>query len=336
MRFHIVMLPNYVEGVDPPFDVYYRELLEQIELAEELGFECFWFTEHHLMRYGGPCPNPASLIAVAAARTSKMRLGCSVSVIPLRHPVHIAEDYAVADAISGGRLEFGMGVGNNPREYQVFGVPFEEGRERFDEATEVILGLWGQERFSHKGRFWDFEDVTIYPRPVQQPHPPIWIAGLSEASLSRAGRNGHNIMTVAHARRPEETRPGVTAWRKNLAEAGYAPSERQCLIHLRGYVGEESKRAQQVGQEAIACYTELSALGLNRPTSPDQLDWEKMLQQGRNVYGNPDQCIEALRHTTEHFDFDICGMQFSFGGLPHAEVVKSMRLFAREVLPAFR
>jgi probable F420-dependent oxidoreductase len=334
MRFHIVMLPNYVMGVDPPFDVYYRDLMEQIELAEELGFECFWFTEHHLMQYGGPSPNPAQLIAAAAARTSKMRLGCSVSVIPLRHPVHIAEDYAVADAISGGRLEFGMGVGNNPREYKVFGVEFDEGRARFDEATEVILGLWTHERFTHRGRFWDFEDVTIYPRPVQQPHPPIWIAGLSEASLARAGRNGHNIMTVAHPRTPEETRPGVTAWRKSLAEAGYGPADRQCLIHLRGYVGDDA-RARETGREAIACYNQLSALGLNRPTNPDQLDWDRMLREGRNIYGNPEQCVALMQRTMQHFDFDIFGMQFSFGGLPHAEVVKSMRLFAREVMPAF-
>src|SRR4051794_37521026 len=130
LRFHIVTLPNYVAGVDPPYDVYYKQLLEQLELAEELGFECSWFTEHHLMPYGGPSPNPAALISAVAARTSTMRLGCSVSVIPLRHPIHIAEDYAVADAISGGRLEFGMGVGNNPREYDVFGVELDDGRAR--------------------------------------------------------------------------------------------------------------------------------------------------------------------------------------------------------------
>src|SRR5439155_25751552 len=106
MRFDIVTLPNYVAGVDPPFDLYYRNLLEQIELAEELGFACFWFTEHHFIPYGGPVPNPAAMIMAGAARTSRMRFGCSVSVLPLRHPIHIAEDYAMADAVSGGRLEF--------------------------------------------------------------------------------------------------------------------------------------------------------------------------------------------------------------------------------------
>src|SRR5581483_1669863 len=264
MRFHVVMLPNYVVGVDPPFANYYRELLEQIALAEDLGFDCFWFTEHHFMQYGGPSPNPAALIAAAAARTSRIRLGCSVSVLPLRHPVHIAEDYALADALSGGRLEFGMGVGNNPREYDVFGVDIAEARDRFEEALEVILGAWTHERYSHKGRFWQFDDLTIFPRPIQEPHPPLWIAGLSETSLSRAGQRGYNIMTVAHPRPPAEVRPGVAAWRSNLADAGFSPTDRHCLIHLRAYVDEDARRAGELGQAAIARYNALSRVGLGR------------------------------------------------------------------------
>ncbi len=334
MRFDLVTLPNYVEGTSPSFDRYYQELLEQIELAEELGFRCAWFTEHHFMPYGGMIPNPAAMLMAAAARTSRIRLGCSVAVLPLRHPLHVAEDYAMVDALSGGRLEFGMGIGNTPREYELFGVALEDGRARFDEAFAIILGAWTNERFSHIGKVWQIEDVTLYPRPVQQPHPPIWIAGMSEGSLGRAGQLGYNIMTVAHPRPPETLRPGVAAWRQNLMNAGRDPDQHHCLIHLRAWVGEDAAEARRVGQEAIAAYDELSRRGRREPR-PGEFDWEGMLAAGRNVYGDPAECIEIMRRTRQNFDFDIFGMQFSFGGIPHAEVMRAMRLFAREVMPAF-
>ena len=331
----MVLLPTYVAGVDPPFPVYYEQALEQVELAEELGFSCFWFTEHHFIPYGGPIPNPSVFIAAAAARTSRIRLGCSVSVLPLHHPLHAAEDYAMADALSHGRLEFGMGVGNNRSEYEQLGVAPDEGRSRFAEAQAIILGAWSQERFSYEGQFWRCEDVALYPRPAQTPHPPIWIAGSSEATFSLAGRRGFNIMTVAHPREPEAVRPGVAAWRAGLAEAGLEPASRHCLIHLRGFVDENAQRAARVAESAITCYEQLSAHGLGRAPSTQAYDWAGMLATGRNVYGDPDGMIEAMRQTTRHFDFDTFGMGFNFGGIPHTDVVKAMRLFAREVMPAF-
>lgn len=334
MRFDLVTLTNYVDGMSPAYDCYYQELLEEIELAEELGFACVWFTEHHFMAYGGMVPNPATMLMAAAARTSRIRLGCSVSVLPLRHPIQVAEDYAMVDALSGGRLEFGVGVGNTPREYSIFGVHLEEGRARFDEAFEIILQAWSSDTFSYEGKFWRLENVTLYPRPVQQPHPPIWVAGMSEASLGRAGRLGYNIMTVAHPRPPETLRPGVAAWRRNLQEIGRDPAQHHCLIHLRAWVGDDDAQARRVGQEAIASYDELSRRNRRDPY-PDEFDFEGKLATGRNVYGDPDRCIELMRRTQANFDFDIFGMQFTFGGIPHAEVMKAMRLFAREVMPAF-
>jgi alkanesulfonate monooxygenase SsuD/methylene tetrahydromethanopterin reductase-like flavin-dependent oxidoreductase (luciferase family) len=276
------------------------------------------------------------LLSAIAARTSRIRLGCSVSVLPIHcQPLHIAEDYAMVDAVSDGRLEFGVGVGNNPSEYRRLGISMDEGRARYQEALDIILKVWSQENVSHKGEFWQFEDVTTYPRPVQQPHPPLWVAGTSEASLGAAGRQGYNIMTVAHPRPPEEIRPGVAAWRAGLVDGGYDPAQRHCLIHLRGYVDPDHGRACEVGPVAIARYNQISREGLGRAARPDETNWDKMLAEGRNIYGDPSQCVELMNHTRSHFDFDVFGMQFNFGGLPHEEVVTSMRLFAREVMPAF-
>jgi alkanesulfonate monooxygenase SsuD/methylene tetrahydromethanopterin reductase-like flavin-dependent oxidoreductase (luciferase family) len=337
VRFHMHLLPTYFPDLDPPFDVWYQNILDQIVLAEELGWECFWFTEHHFLLYGGPEPNPAVFMAAAASRTSKIHLGSAISILPLHHPIQLAEDYAMVDVLSGGRLEYGIGLGNTASDFPVYGIDREESRPRFFEAAEVILKAWTNERFSHQGQFWKFEDVPVYPRPTQQPHPPIWVAGHSPDSLGWAGRHGFNIMTVAHPFPAEQYRPGVAAWREALSEAGYQPGERHCKLHLRVWVDETSERAREVAVPAIRRYDELSALGPSRGRyNPEGYDWEGMLAQGRNVYGNPDECIKAIQASIENFEFDIFSTTFNFGGLHHEEVKRSMRLFAKEVMPAFK
>ena len=337
MRFHIHLLPTYFPDRDPPFDVFFRQILEQVALAEELGWECFWFTEHHFLLYGGPVPNPAIMMATAAARTSRIRLGSAISILPLHHPLQVAEDYAMVDVVSGGRLEFGIGLGNTPLDYQVYGVPREESRMRFEEAAQVIIKAWTNERFSHAGRFWCFEDVAVYPRPVQRPHPPIWVAGHSKESLGWAGQQGLNIMQVSHPYPPEHYRPAMGAWRAGLAEAGAAPAERHCKLHVRVWVDESAERARQIAEPAILRYDQIGAVGRNPATvhGPDY-DWQGMLASGRNAYGDPDQVIAALRTAVLSYECDILSTTFNYGGLGHEDITRAMRLFAREVMPAIK
>lgn len=337
MRFHMHLLPTYFPDRDPPFDVFYQQILEQVELAEELGWDCFWFTEHHFLLYGGPEPNPAIFMAAAAARTSRIRFGSAISILPLHHPVQVAEDYAMVDVLSGGRLEFGIGLGNTAVDFKVYGVPREESRRRFEEAAEIIVKAWTDDPFIHEGSFWRFEKVSVYPRPVQKPLPPIWVAGHSPESLGWAGRHGFNVMTVSHPFPPEFYRPGMAAWREGLAQAGLEPGERHCKLHVRVWVDEDAERARGVAEGAITRYDHISTVG--RDTSlkhgPDY-DWKGMLASGRNVYGNPDQCIQAIYNSIRNYDFNIFSTTFNFGGIPHEEVKRAMRLFAREVMPAFK
>src|SRR5688572_24699721 len=147
MRFHMHLLPTYFPDRMSPFEGYFQEVLEEMVLAEELGFECFWFTEHHFLPYGGAVPNPAVMLAAAAARTSRIHLGSAISILPLRHPLQTAEDYAMVDVTSRGRLEFGIGLGNTAVDYQHYGVPREESRARFEEAAEIVVRAWAGERF---------------------------------------------------------------------------------------------------------------------------------------------------------------------------------------------
>ena len=337
MRFYINILTTYFPDLDPPYDTYYQQILEQVELAEELGWECFMFNEHHFLGYGGLVANPAVLLAAAAARTSKIRLGPCIAILPLRHPLHSAEDYAMVDAISGGRLEFGIGSGNTEIDYKVFGVSRENDRQRLREAIDVILKTWANERISHAGQFWSFDELTVYPRPIQQPSPPIWVAGTSAQGLGWAGRQRYHIMTVGHPHPPEKVRPGVEAWKQGLMTSGYDLKTKHCQFHVRTHVSERSANARSIAMAAIKRYDEISRIGRRSLTaSPEDYDWNMMLATGRNNYGNPDQCIKNIENARKHYYFDTLTTTFNFGGIPHVEILKSMRLFAKAVMPAFR
>ena len=337
MRFYMNILTTYFPDLDPPYDVYYRQILEQVELAEELGWECFMFNEHHFLGYGGLVANPAVLLAAAAARTSRIRLGPCIAILPLRHPLHSAEDYAMVDAISGGRLEFGVGSGNTELDYRVFGVTRENDRPLLEEAMEIILKAWSNDRVSHQGKFWQFENLTLYPRPVQQPYPPIWVAGTSEQTLGWAGRHGYHIMTVGHPHPPEKVRAGVEAWKQGLIAAGIDPSARHCQFHHRTHVNETIQKAEAIAKPAITRYDEISRIGRRSvKTFEANYDWEAMLAEGRNNYGNPEQCIQNIHNAARHYYFDTLTTTFNFGGIPHDEIIRSMRLYAKEVMPAFR
>jgi alkanesulfonate monooxygenase SsuD/methylene tetrahydromethanopterin reductase-like flavin-dependent oxidoreductase (luciferase family) len=257
--------------------------------------------------------------------------------LPLRHPLFSAEDYAMVDAISGGRLEFGIGSGNTEMDYRVFGVTRENDRQRLHEALDVILKTWGNERASHQGSFWRFEELTLYPRPIQQPHPPIWVAGTSAEGLAWAGRNGYHIMTVGHPHPPEKVRPGVEAWKQSLIEAGFDPEDKHCQFHVRTHVNESSEHARAIATAAINRYDAISRIGRRSLTvAPAQYDWDMMLATGRNNYGTPDQVIQGIHNAIRNYHFDTLTTTFHFGGIPHREITKSMRLFAKEVMPAFR
>jgi alkanesulfonate monooxygenase SsuD/methylene tetrahydromethanopterin reductase-like flavin-dependent oxidoreductase (luciferase family) len=337
VRFYINILTTYYPALDPSYDVYYRQVLEQVELAEELGWECFMFNEHHFLGYGGLAANPAVLLAAAASRTTRIRLGPCIAILPLRHPLFSAEDYAMVDAISGGRLEFGVGSGNTELDYRVFGIKRENDRQLLQEALEVILKAWGSERTRHQGRFWQFEELTLYPRPIQQPHPPIWVAGTSAEGLAWAGRNGYHIMTVGHPHPPEKVRQGVEAWKQGLVESGFNPEQKFCQFHVRTHVNESVARAEAIAMPAIRRYDEISRIGRRSVAAAQgDYDWEGMLATGRNNYGTPDQVIRGIHNAMQHYYFNTLTTTFNFGGIPHGEIVKSMRLFAREVMPAVR
>src|SRR5438445_3676355 len=173
MKFGILsLLDHYLE--DKSEEQYYKDFFDEVVAAEELGFEAVWIGEHHFGRY--ICPSPAVVAAAIARSTKKMRIGTAVALLPHHDPLRLAEDYAMVDLLSGGRLDFGVGRGFIKTIYDGFNQSMDESRERFNESLELIELAWRQPSFSFSGKFYQATNVTIIPRPLQKPSPPIFMA----------------------------------------------------------------------------------------------------------------------------------------------------------------
>ena len=175
MKFALFLLGSWTEPEASAQSRIFGEMLEQVEYAEELGFDSIWIAEHHSSRYG-ICPSLMPLLCHIAARTKKIRIGAGVSVLPFHNPIFLAEESAMLDVLSNGRLDFGVGRGSADYEYGNFNVDFDTRDVRTQEALDIILGLWTQSDFSFQGEFYQVKDLTIAPWPVQQPHPPVYLA----------------------------------------------------------------------------------------------------------------------------------------------------------------
>ena len=178
-------------------------MFQQVEELDVLGFDYVWMTEHHFDEYGGTVPDPATFLAAAASRTNRIRLGIAVVVLPLRNPLQVAESYATVDIVSHGRLEFGIGRGSTPAEFESFGVSQEESALLLRESMEIVQQAWGAEAVTFHGERFDFAGVRVLPKPFQQPHPPVWVgASRSDDTYRWAGAKGFHLMTLPNASEP--------------------------------------------------------------------------------------------------------------------------------------
>jgi len=194
----------------------YQDLIAQIELGEELEFDTVWLGELHFSRAFSILADPLIVLAAAAQRTTRIRLGTAVTLLPLHNPVKIAEEAAIADILSNGRLEFGVGRGTAPVHYAGYDVPQEESRERFEEALDFILQAWTQEQFSSQGKYFRARDLTVVPKPVQMPHPPVRIAANSPDTFPLAARRRLPIFATPLINPPDKLKEGLAVYRETL------------------------------------------------------------------------------------------------------------------------
>ena len=341
MKYGVLFLPTYVPECDGSEAQAYRHLLEQVDHAEALGYESVWLTEHHFQYYGGLVPSPPILAAAIAQRTRRLRIGMGVTLLPFHRPVRVAEDLAMVDILSAGRLDWGVGRGFLQWEYQNLGVPMEESRERFAECLAIVLKAWTEDPFTYEGRFFQYRDLSVIPRPVQRPHPPVWFAATaSEESFQLAGQRGYHLLTIPHTQPAEEIGRKIQLYRQALAAAGHDPASRHVFARYYVYVAETSAQARREVEEPFlrnfALSERANALGSAHPPSVRQRQrksYEESVREHQMLFGSVEECVEHVRWVRDTLGIDYLGASFWFGGLAQDKVLRSMALFMQEVVP---
>lgn len=330
MKFGIFAVADHYPGELPrTVGRFYDELLEQVEAADALGFESFWVAEHHFHEYGA-IPRPPVWMAAAAQRTRRIRLGAGVVVLPFDNPLRTAEDYAMVDVISNGRLNLGVGSGYLAHEYAGFGVDPAAKRPRFDEALEILTRAWSGERFSYEGTYHHVRDVQLNVRPIQQPRPPIWIATLRNEGAQLVGARKLPVMMIPYAAtdRLEDLGAAVGAFRAAFVGAGGRVEDATVPFGMHTFCGEDFPEARAVGKDAMDRYVRTRLYARQRP-------FELLVEKDLIAFGGPEDIIRIARR------YESLGLThflaiMNFGGLAHAHVLRSMERLAKDVFPAFQ
>jgi alkanesulfonate monooxygenase SsuD/methylene tetrahydromethanopterin reductase-like flavin-dependent oxidoreductase (luciferase family) len=341
MRFGLFLLFEW-PGPEREFPTMYEEVLEQIQYAEELGLEVVWLAEHHFVSYSAS-PSPLMFAIKAAERTRRIRFGTGVLVLPFYHPLRVAGEVAMADLLTGGRLEIGVGRGAYPYEFSRYGVDMREGRDRTQEALEIMIRAWQEDDIAHAGRFYRFDPVTVLPKPRQRPHPPVWIAALSAESFTYAIQHGHHLISTVFRDPVPKVAEKIDTYRKALAAAGKKEREVQLGILRIAYVAETDAAARGVvphimknhrtwhhlhyGTERISGGVVAADDAPNEPTESEAFE--------RLIVGSPRRCIQQVKALAD-VGVELLLLNMNFGNMTHAEAMRSLRLFGTEVLPAFR
>ena len=337
MKFGLLYLPTYVPELDGPEATFYARMLEQIELADHLGYTTVWLTEHHFDVYGGTVPNPAVLGALIAARTRHIRIGTAVTVLPLHNPLSVAEDFAMLDVISGGRLDFGIGRGSVIREAEEFGLT-DTSAALTAEATELIIQLWRDERVDHDGHYFHVNGLRLLPKPVQQPHPPIWVgASRTPNTFAWAGRQGFHVMVLPYMMPPSEMKERLDIYWASARAAGHDISSLEVMAKFHVFVADSTADASRFASPAYDNYQRIASARTRHERLSWRLGstWDQHRAENKVIAGAPDDCIEQIRYWQETLGLTHIGGTFHFGGLDHAATLRSLELFARYVAPAF-
>jgi alkanesulfonate monooxygenase SsuD/methylene tetrahydromethanopterin reductase-like flavin-dependent oxidoreductase (luciferase family) len=335
MKFGAHILPTYSAELDGPVPDYYGRLFEQIIEFEKLGFHQAWVTEHHFGGYGGILPHPPTFISAVAGKTSRIRLGVAVAVLPLHNPLELAESYAMADIVSGGRLDFGIGKGSEPVEYRKFGASQDEATLRFKESTEIIRQAWSDQPVNFHGEIYDYENVNILPKPVQRPHPRIWVgATRSEETFRDAGTNNYDLMTVPFVHPSTDAlRELVKLYRDALSRSGHDFVRREVLGKFHIYVSDSYERGVREAGPYMKNYSDI-----HQSVDPERKltsrDIGSDMARGFIIVGDPERCSDTIRRWHEEAGITTFSGTFHFGGMPQELALKNMRLFAERVMPA--
>ena len=332
MKFGIFVFGDNHPELGRSNQKFYQEILTIAEWAEELGFASFWLGEHHFYWYG-TCVSPPAVIAALGQRTRTIRLGPAVSVLPFHHPLVVAEEYALADNLCGGRLNFAIGSGFSPVEYKTFGMSMEEARERYWESFEVILKAWTQEEFSHKGKFYQIENGSLYMKPLQKPLPPTWVAASSDETLIKTGELGFSTMGIPFARSTSilEVKEKNDLFKESYIRAGHK-EDPDIIVALHVYLQrseEDAVKSTRPHYARVAEYLKTS----RRPGAPVP-DFDNIKREKLALFTTPENAVVILNEYEKIGVTHVICM-VNFGGVSMPDVRRTLELMSKEVFPKF-
>jgi alkanesulfonate monooxygenase SsuD/methylene tetrahydromethanopterin reductase-like flavin-dependent oxidoreductase (luciferase family) len=328
--------------------------------CEELGFDGVVFNEHHYSAYG-TMPSPNLIASALSQRTKRIKIGVLGNILPLRnHPVRVAEEYAMIDCLSNGRLIAGF-VRGIPPEYIWYGVNPGESRGRFQEAYELIMRAWKEPVWSYEGKFFKLHDCAIWPRPMQQPHPPIWIAARSAESIEWCVERHLPCAQVYQTTgQIEDT---FTYYRSKAKEAGWEAIPDQFILCRHTYIDETDQKARANIEAAMAYFFTVFNRGFNEALNKDavskdlqaammsdrsfsyfregnrerfdfsKMDYDGLIQSGYLIAGSPDTVAKQIQSQMKQIGADHFMGMFHIGNLAHDKVVNSLNLFKKEIMP---
>lgn len=289
-------------GRHGPLEEVYARALERIEIMDRGGFDAVWLAEHHFTTFS-VCPSVHMLGVMAAARTKRLRIGTAVSLASLYHPLRLAEEVALLDVLSGGRVNWGAGRGFALSEFAAFGVPPQESAERFREAVEIVLQCWTQERLTFKGAHFDFEDIEVLPKPLQ-PSLPIWMAATSETAIDWAASRGFSILMDPHASMTDIGRKR-RYYTQKLGEAGFADGGRDIPMARLLALAPTMSEAEEIGRRGAQWVVDAYAgpqHAHKKSMQPRSYDGKEPVQHYLDsviIHGTPQSVVEQIHRLRE-------------------------------------
>lgn len=347
MEFGILTEANLQSGNKfLSFQERYQHVLEEVVLADKMGFDVFGSSEQHFFAPHCVISSLETVLAAAAVLTKDIKLRFASILLPFHHPIDSAEKIASVDVLSNGRVEFGTAKGNSWYTLGGYNVNPAEVDERFDEAFQIVLKALTNESFSHDGKYWTIPERSLSPKLVQKDHPPLWYAAISPKSHKLAGEMGVGLMTLTVGVELEQLAKRVETYREGIKEAkpvgNYINNKVSSFTQL--HCAETTERAREYSEKPFMDYTgtvidlyeqKLQKTGVNIDFSKarEKLNWKHLNDADQVIVGNPDEIIEKLEK------YELAGVDEVFirsEGIEHAEVMKSIELLGKHVIPYFK
>jgi alkanesulfonate monooxygenase SsuD/methylene tetrahydromethanopterin reductase-like flavin-dependent oxidoreductase (luciferase family) len=329
----------------------FAQSFSQVDAAECWGLDVIWLAELHFLPERSVASAPLVLASAIAARTRRIKIGIGVQVLPLCHPLRLAEEVATLDHISAGRLIFGVGRSGFPRTYEAYGIPYTESRERFAEVLEILKRCWSGQRFSFEGQFYKYNNITLVPQPLQKPHPPLRIAATSADTYPAIGAMGLPIFVAVRLGTIEELGPNIAAYRQAYRAAGHA-GQGKVYLRVPIYVGDTEASARADPEQSIMQFyrtlglqLEDSASRAGARTTEQRAERGQALQtigydealRDKVIVGTPEAVVMRLQVLISKLGLNGVLAELNCGGLiPNEKLMRSLQLMCEQVAPRFR